>query len=88
MRNLGDEQARLDQTRREIAMLTVAGMRDNLSPAQREFYREAEMSARAEAKLRRKGIADGLYLASGRQGNTGQRRLAVPPVARAVSVFS
>ncbi|HEY6335581.1 MAG TPA: hypothetical protein VI113_06810 [Alphaproteobacteria bacterium] len=37
-------------------MLTVAGLRDNLSPEQRENYRSLEQSARAEARLRQAAL--------------------------------
>lgn len=56
MRDLAAERARLEQTRWEVRMLTVAGLRDNLSPEQRENYRSLEQSARAEARLRQAAL--------------------------------
>lgn len=52
-----EQQQKLQALSREISFLTVAGMRDNLSPEGRAMVHNLERSARAEAQLRRKGLA-------------------------------
>jgi hypothetical protein len=54
---LSDDQQKLEETRREVAWLTVAGLRDNLSPQDRALVRNLERSARAELKLRRLALS-------------------------------
>ena len=52
-RGLAEAKAKLEETRREINWLIVAQMHHALNPRQRELYRRGEISARAEAHLRR-----------------------------------
>jgi hypothetical protein len=56
MGDLAAERAKLEETRREVRMLTVAGLRDNLTPQQRANYRSIERSAWAEVRLRQKAL--------------------------------
>src|SRR5580658_2455299 len=53
---MNSEEAALQEAKQRVADLTVIGMRDNLKPDQRQAVREAEVSARAEVKLRRKAL--------------------------------
>ena len=51
------EDAGLQEARERVQLLTVIGLRDNLSPQQRENVKILERSARAEVKLRRRVLA-------------------------------
>lgn len=48
-----DSSLKLTEAKARVANLTVAGLRDDLTPDQREGVRNLEQSARAEVKLRR-----------------------------------
>lgn len=56
MRSADEAQAKLAETRQRVRDLTVIGLRDNLTPEQRSAVRDAELSARAETKLRQKAL--------------------------------
>jgi len=49
-------QQKAERARKNVQALTVASLRPNLSPEQRETYRNLERSARAESQLRQKAL--------------------------------
>lgn len=56
MSSVDELKAKLEETRLRVRKLTVIGLRDNLTPQEREAVRDAERSARAELILRRKAL--------------------------------
>lgn len=53
---IAQREAALMEARQQVAMLTVIGLRDNLTPHERAAVKILERSARAEVKLRRKAL--------------------------------
>jgi hypothetical protein len=52
MRSAAEEKAKLEAARQRVRDLTVIGLRDNLTPAQRAAVKDWERSSRAEVRLR------------------------------------
>jgi hypothetical protein len=56
MRPVTEERVKLEAARQRVRDLTVIGLRDNLTPAQRAAVKQWERSSRAEVKLRQKAL--------------------------------
>lgn len=75
--DLAAEQKHLEETEAQVRYLTVAALRPELSPEKAEAYRQLERSARAEASLRRKGLAHARQVL-GNQGSTPKFQSSPP----------
>jgi hypothetical protein len=56
VRSAAEERARLAEAHRRVQLLTVIGLRDNLTPAQRAAVKDWERSSRAAVKLAQKAV--------------------------------
>jgi hypothetical protein len=56
MRSAAEERARLAAARERVRMLTVIGLRDNLTPQQRAAVKDWERSSRAVVQLSKKAL--------------------------------